>query len=41
MNKNIPKYKKKFFVIIFLARVLSIPQNIDNITKNNKKKYRE
>ena len=23
-NKNVPKYKKKIFVVIFLARVLSI-----------------
>ena len=34
MKKNIPKYKKIIFVIIFLARVLSKPKNIDNIIKN-------
>ena len=31
MNKNIPKYKKKMFVVIFLAR-----ENIDSITKNKR-----
>ena len=30
-----PKYDKQFFVVINLTRVLSIPKNIDNITKNN------
>ena len=34
MDKNITKYKKKKFCCYFLARVLSIPTNIDNITKN-------
>ena len=34
ININIQKCKKKTFVIIFLARVLSIPKKIDNITKN-------
>ena len=29
-NKNIPKYiKKKVVVVIFLARVIFIPENID------------
>ena len=34
MNKNIPKYKRKKVVVIFLAKVLFITKNIDNITKN-------
>ena len=33
INKNIPKYKQKI-VVNFLARVLSIFKNINNITKN-------
>ena len=34
INNNITKYKKYFFVVIFLARILSIPKNIDNMRKN-------
>ena len=30
MSQNV----KKIVVVIFLARVFSIPKNIDNITKN-------
>ena len=34
INTNIPKYRKNIFVVIFLARILSTPKNINNITKN-------
>ena len=33
------KYRKKNFVVIFLARLLSIPKNIDNIIKNDWLKF--
>ena len=38
MNKIIPKYKKKFFVVIFLAGVLSIPKKLLHIVRNKLKK---
>ena len=34
INKNIPKYCYKMFAAIFLGRMLSMPKNINNITKN-------
>ena len=38
MNKYIPKYLKKKFVVIFLARVFSIPKKLLHIIRNKIKK---
>ena len=36
--KNIRKYKKKIFVVIFLARILSIPKKLLHVVRNKIKK---